>query len=765
MDSRSTVGQQSDASSEPILAAEDGLKGQLHSGWNRGYRVGLAVLALLYALIAGLKTVVDFDLGWQMASGRSLLSHHAVPRAEIFSYTAHGVEWIYPVLSGVVFYLLHQVGGYAAISWLCALACVGCTAVLVYRRSLWAVVLAVLAVPVLASETMPRASLFTMILFACFARLLLEHFEDRRAPLWLLPPLMLLWVNLHTGFIAGIALIVAYLLVEALETPFRSRRVAAIARIRRALPWLIATVTVTIFNPWGVRIFLAVSRQQAVTRWQSVFLEEWAPVQGASALQELGWRDPDSARWWLLGFGGVVALLCLWRRRFGPALVLLVAGAAFLRHSRMEGPCILLICLIGGSVLAKLSMPKRFAAFERPIAVAGISLLTVLVAVRSFDLITNRTYLSSGEITAFGSGPSWWIPEQATDFLLRNHLATNVFSDFNLSSYLVWRLGQPYPDFADGRYVPFGEHIIEEQQFLVSLPLDSPQWTAAAQKYNINTIVFPLARIYALGEFPLLADCESKTWTPVYMDTTAIIFTRQGTASPSSPAPISCRTQNLLASVPSSSSAGSGRQRVEQYQQLANASAIYSTLGRFQDADDAADRANDLFAGDPTLLFIRAQTALGEQQYGLAEEELQATLKIRQTDSGWFNLGMLYIAERRLPEAVEALQRSAYFSREDYERELLIGKIQLAQQQPLLALAAFDDAGRRSPYAASETTAATEFKAQIAEGQAAAYMQLNQPDRAIELQRQAVQLSPENAQRRQVLAQDCQAAGRTCPTP
>src|ERR1700679_461281 len=131
---------------------------QPHSRLMQGLRIGLGGIALLYALLAGLKTVVDFDLGWQMATGRYLLSHHAIPRTEIFSYTARGVEWIYPVLSCIAFYLLHRMGGYAAISWLCALSCAACTAVLIYRRSLWAVVLAVVAVPVFASEIMPRAS-------------------------------------------------------------------------------------------------------------------------------------------------------------------------------------------------------------------------------------------------------------------------------------------------------------------------------------------------------------------------------------------------------------------------------------------------------------------------------------------------------------------------------------------------------------------------------------------------------------------------------
>jgi tetratricopeptide (TPR) repeat protein len=742
MDSRSALGQQSD----PVTPKP-------HWDWARAMRLGLASLALFYALIAGLKTVVDFDLGWQMASGRYLLSHHAIPRTEMFSYTAHGVEWIYPALSCVVFYLFYQLGGYAAISWLCALTCVGCAAVLVYRRSFWSAVLAVVAVPVLASETMPRASLFTMILFVCFARILVEHFEDRRASLWLLPPFMLLWVNLHTGFIAGIALIVAYLLVEALEIPFQSRRAAAIVRIRRALPWLIATITVTILNPWGFRIFLAVSRQQAVTRWQSVFLEEWAPVQLASALHEVGWRDPYSARWWLLGFGIVVALGCVWRWRFGPALVLMAATFAFLRHQRMEGPCILLICLIGGSALSKLSAPRPH---KWPLAIAGLSLLTILVGVRGIDLITNRTYLSYGEITLFGAGPSWWIPQNATAFLLRNHLATNVFSDFNLSSYLVWRLGQQYPDFADGRYVPFGEQIIEKQRSLVALPLDSPQWTAAAQQYHINTIVFPLARIYALGEFPLQADCASKSWAPVYMDTTAIVFTRKGALAPPQ---IDCLTLDLLPSP------DSDRRRAEQYQQFANASAIYSALRRFREADDAADRASTLYPSDPTLLFIRAQTALGERHYDLAEELLQATLATRQTDAGWYNLGLLYIAEHRLPEAAEALRRSAQLSREDDERYLLIGRIQLAEQQPELALNTFAEAAHRSPYAASRTAAANEFNAQVAEGQAAAYMQLRQPARALELQRLAAQLTPENTRRRQVLIEDCQAVGSACTMP
>jgi hypothetical protein len=50
----------------------------------------LAAVALVYALLAGLKTIAEFDLGWQMATGRWIAQHHQIPSTEVFSYTAAG---------------------------------------------------------------------------------------------------------------------------------------------------------------------------------------------------------------------------------------------------------------------------------------------------------------------------------------------------------------------------------------------------------------------------------------------------------------------------------------------------------------------------------------------------------------------------------------------------------------------------------------------------------------------------------------------------
>ena len=84
----------------------------------------LAIATLLYAFCAGFRTIGDFDFRWQIATGRYLAQHHQIPRTDVFTYTATGGEWLYPPFSGLILYWLYLLGGYAALSWLLALAVV-----------------------------------------------------------------------------------------------------------------------------------------------------------------------------------------------------------------------------------------------------------------------------------------------------------------------------------------------------------------------------------------------------------------------------------------------------------------------------------------------------------------------------------------------------------------------------------------------------------------------------------------------------------------
>ena len=110
-------------------------------------------------------------------------------------------------------------------------------ALLLRRGSAVSAAIAILAVPLIAWRTAPRADMFTVVLFAAFLSLLWENYQTGRARLWLLPLLMVAWVNLHLGFSAGLALMGMYVVTELLESLFGAeRRRAALERLRRAYP-------------------------------------------------------------------------------------------------------------------------------------------------------------------------------------------------------------------------------------------------------------------------------------------------------------------------------------------------------------------------------------------------------------------------------------------------------------------------------------------------------------------------------------------------
>ncbi len=313
----------------------------------------LGGIAVIYALLAGLHTLQDFDLGWQLATGRWVFEHHHVFSTDIFSYTANGQPWIYPALSGLIFYVCSLLGGYGLICWLGALASAATIAVMIRRNSLATSAFAVLAVPLIANRTQPRAEMFTTVLFAASLTLLWRHYRRGRSPLWLLPILMLFWVNLHLGFIAGLAIALAYLLLELIDLPFASKMLSAAGRLRRACPWLMLSAIATLLNPWGPGIYTAILRQQRVQAVHNLWIVEWEGVRPSwgSLHQAIDWRDPQSSFWWLALATLVCVFFAIWRKQWGAAILLAVSIYFGMEHVRLQALFACITVVVGGSVI------------------------------------------------------------------------------------------------------------------------------------------------------------------------------------------------------------------------------------------------------------------------------------------------------------------------------------------------------------------------------------------------------------------------------
>lgn len=701
----------------------------------RWLAIGLSTLALLFAVAASYRRVVDTDIGWQMATGRYVVEHWQIPRTDVFSYTAQGQEWIYPVGSGVAFYAAERAGGFAAITWIGVLACTTVVLLLLNSGGAATAALALIAVPAVAYSTLPRANMFSTALFAATLFILWRHHRIGHAPLWLLPLLMAAWVNLHPGFFAGLAAIGAYFALDLFEW----RR----ERLRQAAPWLAATVAATLLNPWGVRLYTAITRQSLILETHRAFVTEWSRpklrISGA-----LDWRGLESTFWWLLFAAAAALALALWRRRFGPALVLAGTIAMALRFERFQGMFAIVVVIVAGAIFAELN--RRVTP---RLVVPALAVAALFTAVRITDLVTNRYYFVQNELATFGAGPTHWYPERAAAFIVRERLPGRMFNAYDIGGYLMWRLGPDYPTYIDGRAVPFGPDVFFRYMSLLEYPPHSPEWQREAELRGINFAIFPVTRFAGLASM-LNPYCRSQSWRAVYVDETAAVFLRNRPEN----GPWLDRLAVDCATVQLPAPAG------DLYNYYANAGWVMYSLGRGAEALAMLDRAAAIFAGDQHLYFMRgAVLQAGGARRDDAIREFETALRLGDNGQARYALGVAYANRGRYIEAAENI-RSAARSTDSHDMYRMLGEVYLVLRQPSEALRAFDDAERRSPYR-GPSAAGAGFRAQLAIGRAQAWCRLGQSDRALAEQQQAVRLTPWDAARWLELAELYDARGST----
>jgi tetratricopeptide (TPR) repeat protein len=741
-------------------------------------RTALIVIALVYAILAGLRTVSETDLGWQMATGRYIVQHHQIPSTTLFTYTVPGSPWVYPPLSGIIFYFLFLVGGYAALSWLSALACAATLALALWRGGRLTAALAILAVPAVAFRTMPRADLFTTVLFAAVLALLWRYHEGTSVRLWLLPLLMLLWTNLHHGFVAGLALMGGYVFIELCDVIFVERRAAALKRLRNAFPWIVVSGLATLVNPWGIGIYRALARQNTVTQSLTDFIGEWSGVHFNSlALRQFfSPRDPASADWWIMALTAIAIVVCLWKKRLGPAVLL--AGALYesIKHIRFQAILAVFVVVIGGAVLPHLLelFPSFRKATDEPgedgtssprwlkspvLEISIVALFALFAGVRSYDLVSNKYYLDAGQTMFFGAGESWWFPERAMEFLEREKLPANLFHDYNVGGYLNWRVGEHYPDFADGRYIPFAGEIFLKQRSLLAASPDSLLWQTSADRWNINTIVLSLSRYAGLNAYPLVEYCHSKTLSPVYADDVSIIFVRNKSEYADLLGGLRIDCGKVVLPEPSLANGESWRARAERFNFLMNSASVYYILSRDAEALSALQKAEAMFPDNANLHLVKAQFFQANNHLAEAEHEYLLALGKEPSDAGWFALATLYNSQHRYSEAAHCVTEAIGYSQIPYERLRSLGLVRISMNQPKDALIEFERAERKSPYRNDTSDEARSFNARLAIARARAYRAMNDLPHAVEEQQRATELTPENPQLWDTLAELFEAKG------
>ena len=436
----------------------------------------VALVCIYYVVIAPF-FVGHYDLGWHLAAGDLIRTQGSVPEHDPWSFTAgtkqwFNLSWLWDVINSLLF----EAGGFTAIILetllVGVLVAVGLFAICVANgaaplAAAVAVFLACILYPAFAAPDIflgATPGVITVLGCVVFYAACLKP----RA-LWMTPPTMVLWVNMHGGFVVGPALIGAFMAMAVLR--------GELAVAGRYALFLAISVAATLINPLGVHVYqgllgtLGHFALQYITEWQPFFR--------------------------VVPFPQAVPF-CMY------ALLFAVLELADWRRGRIEARLLSWCFLAAG--LWKLRYLSMFFVFSSlPIAVHLGNLLPGLLA-RPTD---NHRIGISGLIVLFclpllyarvvppgvGFLPQTF-PEQEIDYLSAQRPHARLLNHWNYGGFLIFKTRGAIPVFVDGRSATaYPDDLLRAYFALSQWEVDPAAWEGVLQRYDIDTVMWPKAHL------------------------------------------------------------------------------------------------------------------------------------------------------------------------------------------------------------------------------------------------------------------------------
>ena len=359
--------------------------------------------------------------------------------------------------------------------------------------------------------------LLLTILFYVLRRV---KFEDRRW-LWCLPPMFIVWVNMHGGFIIGLGTIFAWLVTESISV---WKKPNSEAKKDIGLYWLIGflCLAASLVNPYGIGIHQYVLQMLTISRSD---LSEWQPVHLVS---DLGWL------WALVVVLGLICITLSKERKTASFIVLWAAFAMapmiHVRHLQFLG--VATVSLIGDHICYFLRLRKAKRKVEPATKFDPAALVFALISVplSIWLLISSANHITTMKIIAGED-----VPERAIALLKRTNPNGNMIIYADWGGYAIWHLAPAVKVSYDTR---------REFAYSAAATLANRIFTEGIRPWDIVIQKFPISYVLVRKETAAFNLMQSKAgWELVYQDDLCALFVPKGS-------PQSVRITEFLRKVP-----------------------------------------------------------------------------------------------------------------------------------------------------------------------------------------------------------------------
>ena len=489
----------------------------------------LALLGVLIFTPLSVRLLADAGIGWHIRTGQAILASHALPRVDSFSTTMNGKpwlawEWLYDLKIGG----LDSAFGLNGVVWFTALAIAavfgGMFHFLVLRKTNLFAPLALVLLAISASmiHFLARPHVLSW-LFALLWFWILDSSErnsvsDERGSrwLWFLPASMLVWVNMHGGFVLGFALIGIFWL-GSVWTWFRSsdtriedslRKIAAgkLARVLTSVGFV--SVLASFVNPYGWKL-----HKHVISYLSNRFL-----IDHIDEFQSPNFHGIAQKCFLVLLLISIAALIAR-GRKLSASHILLVLFAVYagLYASRNIPISAILLGMVIGPLLPSSGSRESFS--QRMLAVETRMRGHLWVAagvVLTFAIVANGGRIGSAQWIDAHFDPQR-MPVQAVDYLRSQGAAAPILAPDYWGGYLIYRLYPQAQVVVDDRHDLYGEQFF--RSYLRFLHAEEG-WDTFLREYPAGYIILP--RKSAMATVLM----ESRGWKTIYGDDVAVVFQR-----------------------------------------------------------------------------------------------------------------------------------------------------------------------------------------------------------------------------------------------
>jgi hypothetical protein len=453
-----------------------------------------ALLIVVFAIAAFvIAQLYDPDYFWHLRTGQLILDSHEIPRHDPFSFTRPDAPWVVNAwLFDVLIYCIHSLSGSLGVRLLVAIL-MGTTFLVVYRsiraflNPAPALLIAVICFTAVMSFAAPRGQLISYLLYALYLHLILGFLRtgDMRRLAWL-PPIMILWVNSHGGYVTGLILLTtvtgAAVLSRWLDWPDHNP-----ARVRPLLLCLIVTVGASLVSPnhihnW-VYLFDTAGREstQVISEWRTPALTDryfqCLLLLGLAYAWAMPFRDSRPKLEELL-LSTVMVLLSMKAVRHVPFGVITLAP--------------LLALALSDGVVAKLKsewQQSRMRNWYQQTAGRGRQLGPEVY-------VMNWLMLIAALLLSFAYGPTLarkhleagnqFIGWKAVDFVVSRGITGRVFNEYGFGGFMIYRLYPAQKVFIDGRSDAYGDAFVREY---LKISAGQEGWAEAFERHEIDYVV------------------------------------------------------------------------------------------------------------------------------------------------------------------------------------------------------------------------------------------------------------------------------------